>query len=1463
MHPAPTWTDERPDSRAGDPAPPPAADAHGPRTWTLWSPEGPVDVEVDAADTDTVDDVLDALSRSLGLAAGSLWAGSAPLPASTPLSAEQLRHGAALGLGRARPRGRSAGLPAPRDGALELHVVGGPEAGRVVALSRGQVVLGRGDGCDVAFDDPDVSRRHVLVGVGGGRVTATDLGSSNGTLLRTPTGTTALGVEAVPWPVDATLFVGSSAVRLTGPRGASLDCSPAAGGRVHVRPLRVSAAPPPDVAVPLPATPADRPRRRLGWVAVAVPAVAGLLMAWLFATPQFLFFALLSPVVAVGSWLSDRTSGRRDRRRSAADHRTASAEAESRITAAVAGALAALDQAHPDPAVLTTAVRRRSSPLWSRAGDLPGPLTVRLGLGPGATTVSRVGADGQRTPVVAEHLPVVLDLAASGGLGVVAPRRTATGVLRCLLLQLVALVPPGDLRVVVATPADRAADWRWTSWLPHLAGVVSPGGWPGCDLDAHLLEVVGESACPRSPTGPTAGLPTTVVVLDAAVRPETVAALTAAEHVLCLTLASAESRLAVPPAACVTVIGETGVRGRLRQRGRVVDRELTLDTVPEPVAEATTRSLAALAAPAVASGLPDSSQLLALPGHGLRLDPVTGTVAGSWRRDRGALVCVLGEDEQGPVTLDLCASGPHALVAGTTGSGKSELLQTLVTGLALHQPPDRLSLLLIDYKGGAAFAEAAGLPHTVGLLTDLDSQSTGRALRSLAAELTRRERLLAGHGVRDVADLATDVLLPRLVIVVDEFATLAEELPGFVSGLVGIAQRGRSLGVHLVLATQRPSGVVSPEIRANCSLRICLRTTDESDSRDVLGSPLAAALPLRRPGRAYLRVGSAAPVLLQVARVARGPGPRPAGVRVRQLPWPPGPQSAPSVLSSPDAIVAGDLTRVAAALRSRAAQEQLAPAARPWLPPLPDRLPAEDLDRRTAPERGASELWIGLVDGPDTQSQDPLVLDLAAGGGWLAVGGPRSGRTTALRTVLREAVHRLPPSRLQVHVLDHGGGGLADEVGRLPHGGTTVYRDDPHRTGRLVARLQTEVDQRRTGGPGDAPAVLLLVDGWESVAAQLDDADPGAGSSSLLRLVREGAAAGLTCVLTADRAVPGSRLAAAVSTRLVLPLPDRADYAVAGVPPRAVPGSRPPGRALVGEDAAECQLALSREPAPREDDGAAADLPGAASLRPTISVVPLPADPVVTLPAAGADRGGLWLTIGPGDDEGDMVGIDLVRSGGLLVAGPPGSGRTAALAAFALHCRHAGAQVAHLGSVPGTRTDSTGVQHIEGSDLPALRAWAAASAGRPAVVVADDVTALPEATADGLAALARPAGELLVLAAGGPPELAGAFRGPTVALRRNRTALLLRPAPGDAQLLGLRVPRAPLPARPGSGWLVVAGTVTRVQVARRRTAAPAVPRRPAVDGGDVAPVLDDPMIGDAGLDDTRLDDAVIGDAVTR
>jgi S-DNA-T family DNA segregation ATPase FtsK/SpoIIIE len=376
-----------------------------------------------------------------------------------------------------------------------------------------------------------------------------------------------------------------------------------------------------------------------------------------------------------------------------------------------------------------------------------------------------------------------------------------------------------------------------------------------------------------------------------------------------------------------------------------------------------------------------------------------------------------------------------------------------------------------------------------------------------------------------------------------------------------------------------------------------------------------------------------------------------------------------------------------------------------------------------------------------------------------------------------------------------------------------VRTEDAFRTVRLVDRLSGEVAARRAGtAPGPHPRILLLVDGIEALTAQLDDADPARGSAALLRLLRDGAAVGLTCVVTADRAVPGGRLAAVARQRIVLPLPDRADYAVAGIPARAVPEFRPPGRALIGEDALECQLVLPRRLSAAQASGQ--------PFRPPIRIAELPADPILPLPAtseASPTPGVLPLPLGPGGDEGAPVVVDLFRTGGLLVTGSPGSGRSTALDAFAHHLRAAGARVLRLGHVVST-ADAAEVMDLpclDPTDDAGLREWVAELDGNPGVVVADDVGTPLESTALGaLPPLGLRSG-LVLIATAAPGQLSGHYQGPIAALRRARTGLLLCPGPGDADLLGVRLPRLPLPVRPGSGWLVAGSVMDRVQVARR------------------------------------------------
>ncbi|WP_164704622.1 FtsK/SpoIIIE domain-containing protein [Blastococcus litoris] len=1385
------------------PSRPPAA-----RCWTLTGDFGAVDVEVVASADAPLSEVLTVVAELLGRPVEGLWAGSTRLADDTPLTAAVLDHGAVLGVGRPGRRIRE-GRPVS---ALELHVVGGPDAGRTIPLGQGEHVVGRSGDATIRLADPDVSRRHVVVHVGGGTVRLADLGSSNGSLLDDH----ELAREPCEWPTGAVLRLGASALRLTGTVEPSVPLDAGAGGRRRVRPLPRLSAPAPEVEVRFPRPPAPAPRRRLALIAIAVPAIAGVAMAWLLHTPTFLFFALLSPVVALGTWLSERWNGRRSGRREAAAHAVELHAAERRLADAVRMDVRTAEAAHPDLATVAGAVRRRTSLLWSRSRSDDQALVVRIGSGPGPTRVSRIDGEGARERATAPHVPVLVELRGTGGLGVVGPRERATGVLRSILAQLCSLHAPGEVDLLLLSSADRLRDWTWVRWLPHLdpAGVLvlpdpedqlHPGG--GDDVHRRLASITAARRAVAG--GPPEQLGWLVVVVDGPLEPRSAAALRGARDLGVVTVALPDGAddIAVEVDALLRLTGETGDAAVLSRQG-VPDREpVVVDRLALPVAAEIARDLGALEPGTSHATLPREVRLLDL------VDGDGGSTPGPWPRDRDRLLAPLGRTAHSPLVVDLCRQGPHALVAGTTGSGKSELLQTLIAGLAVNHAPDRCSFLLVDYKGGAAFAEAAALPHTVGLLTDLDGQTTARALRSLAAELTRREQVLADHGVADIAALPPDADLARLVIVVDEFAGLSDELPEFVPGLIAIAQRGRSLGVHLVLATQRPSGVVSPEIRANCSLRICLRTTDEAESRDVLGTPQAAHLPLDRPGRAWLRSGSAAPTLLQVARVA-APAPVPTATRPTVRPW-----TWPVTVVSPPAPRPrdgdSDLARLCTALVHRFRTSGARAPHRPWCPPLPDRLAPDALDehvRRSAP--GRALLPLGLVDDPERQTQHLLQLDLDQGGTWLAVGGPRSGRSTLLRAVLAEAVSRFGPDELHVHVLEAGAGTVAAEAGRLPHGGTVIGGEDALRTVRLVDRLAQEVADRRSAtSSGGRPTILLLVDGVEAISTLLDENDPGRGSGNLLRVMRDGAAVGVTCVATAERAIPGGRLAAVARQRLVLPLPDRADYAVAGISARSVPAHRPPGRALVGEEARECQLALPRPVAPALPSGTTPALP--------LRIAVLPADALLPLPEpALRSSGTLPLVVGPGGDEGGPMTVDLLRTGGLLVSGPPGSGRSSALTAFAQHVHAMGAAVLVVGRPPWADTGPplSGARVVDRADESAAAAWIDALEGRPGVVVADDLGN----PADAPALTCIPVGSssrVALLAAAHAGQLSTHYQGPVAALRRNRTGVLLCPGPGDADLLGVRLPRTPVPQRPGSGWLVAGGTLQRVQVARREASA--------------------------------------------
>ena len=419
----------------------------------------------------------------------------------------------------------------------------------------------------------------------------------------------------------------------------------------------------------------------------------------------------------------------------------------------------------------------------------------------------------------------------------------------------------------VLSDAARRAGWGWVRWLPH----ARPGSTPtpsllGTEQDsvgrrlaelAALVDARAELAATTRCARPrTCWSCSTAPAGCARCRPWSTcsaAAPAVGVRVLCL-----DDEVRQLPEECRAVVACERRTGP--DRGDLVGAtptDIVPDLVEAPWCETVARAVSAAARHH--------------PRGGGRGHPVVGPAARADRprpaHPRGrrrALAArgrttdvVVGVGYDGPFRVDLRRDGPHALVAGTTGSGKSELLQTLVASLAVANRPDELTFVLVDYKGGSAFKDCARLPHTVGMVTDLDAHLVSRALVSLGAELRRREHLLAGargQGPRGLLGSAAHPARPAgrsrgWCSSSTSSPALAAELPDFVHGLVGIAQRGRSLGIHLVLATQRPSGVVSADIRANTNLRIALRVTDETDSRDVIDAPDAARI-LKRTSRA-------------------------------------------------------------------------------------------------------------------------------------------------------------------------------------------------------------------------------------------------------------------------------------------------------------------------------------------------------------------------------------------------------------------------------------------------------------------------------------------------------------------------------------------------------------------------------------------------------------------------------------
>ncbi|BEL04225.1 FtsK/SpoIIIE domain-containing protein [Actinoplanes sichuanensis] len=1373
------------------------------------------DLHVRCTPTATVDDLRAALAERLQLAdPGELSVDGRRPAAGDRLAAAGVRAGATVCLGPARQLARA---PEPR---RVLEGVAGPDGGLIIALPEtGTISIGRDASNTVVLADTAVSRRHAIVACTPGEVVVRDAGSANGTEVN---GTVL--IDAQPLTAGAVVQVGDNQLRFR----AGPDAAPAAklvrqpdGSDRLDRPQRFT-EPPVVREVRLPRKPPDRSRSSagIGWAALS-SLVLGVVAYFVFHSFTFLLLAAASTATLLISALVSYVRARREQARAAGRHAAEHAAAEAEIEALVVAERTARRRATPGPADVVAIARRPGPTLWERRPTHPDFLEVRIGIAALPSRVTVRDPDGGTTVPDVRDVPLTVSLTVAGTVGLAGPFPAARAVARWIVLQAVVQSGPADLRVVVLTaPGDRAAQagWDWVRWLPHARPENGPLASVGADalsLQGRIDELAALVAQRRQAGDGGTAAPRRLLVVDGLSAndvPGLAELLQAGPDAGISVVAVGE----LPYRCPVTVTFQDSANVTVQRAGESPRPDVVADQIGVEPAETAARGIAALRDPQSAggmSGLPERVALL--DDHDGAGDPAA--IARRWRGVPRRTDIVVGRAADGPLAIDLAANGPHAIVAGATGWGKSAFLQTLVAGLALANRPDELGFLLIDFKGGAAFAPFVTLPHVMGMITNLDGRAVMRALDSLAGEILRRQVYLREAGVEKLAEYqrlaAAGALpdgcpprLPRMCIVVDEFAILREKLSDdILRRLVHVATQGRSIGLHLILGTQTPRGAVPPEIAENAKLRIALHLSADH-SQDVVGTPDARLITV--PGRGLVRRGQEADVVVFQSAYVGGRTRRVGGPPVRVL------RAAFDELgrepAGEEVAEVRDADILVRAVAEAAAAAGIGRPELPWLPELPARLDAAGLSSSSAPA-----LPYGREDRPEERRQPVAEWDLDAGTHLLAAGRPRSGRSTLLRT-LAAAIAKQPADRVHLYVMDCGGA-LAD-LRDLPQCGAYLDQSELARGARLLDRLEALV----SGGPAAARTVLFI-DDWDSWVQTFGEVDGGALHEQLMRVVRKGPAAGLHVAVTGGSTLFTSARARALNEasqdRLALAF-DAEDYGWIGVPATARPAEPRPGLAVrLGAPHRAVQVAVLSQPLRAPARGPEKGGPWPVDALPSRVGYPEAA----VLPRG---TGPAWIGLGVGGDRLQWLGADAVREGpAVFVAGERHSGRSTTLLAIALDALDRGVPVVAVapsrGSVLHELTGVAGVAAVLGARQPTDRqiglAIAAAGAG-PCLVVIDDAEQLQNS--DGGRALHRMmlaedagrafvvAADLAVLSAPAPNSLLGEAG-------RGGTGLVLTPRSARVHLFGVltRLPEAYVSSEPpGRAVLLRRSAAAPVQV---------------------------------------------------
>ena len=960
---------------------------------------------------------------------------------------------------------------------------------------------------------------------------------------------------------------------------------------------------------------------------------------------------------------------------------------------------------HPEPGTLWTLAGGRR--MWERRPDDPDFCLIRVACGDKELStplaMPDLGPVEELDPVtvtamrrlvrqrsVVKNVPIAVPLRAFAVVTIDGDTQRARALLRAMVCQLTVLHGPEHLAIAPVVGPGVQDDWDWLKWLPHHQGVygdlsqaLRDAMSPDCDVPRHAAVILDGGA--------TKGI-------QRVMSASSLGGVTVVEVGSTLEKAVTTHQLRLH-------VGADGLTGRSPEGDVTAGRP---DALTQLEATVCAQRLAPYR-PAVAStGGAHRTPAAVEWGTLMGIDDVDHVDPGQlWTTNRGRRIVrvPIGVSEHGdPVELDINEAarngvGPHGLCVGATGSGKSEFLRTLTLGMIAAHPPDVLNLILVDFKGGATFLGLERARHVSAVITNLADEAhlVTRTNDALAGEMNRRQELLraAGnygnvteyeHARSQGAELPP---LPALFIVVDEFSELLSQHPDFADLFVAIGRLGRSLGMHLLLASQRLDEGRLRGLETHLSYRICLKTFSASESRAVLGVPDAYHLPTT-PGAAYLKTSSGDLLRFQTAFVSgRYAAPRNdfRGMpteSVRPSLFTAAPVGETTDRATPAEVIATPTRSLLDAMLDRVAGH--GPAAhRVWLPPL-TKSPTLDM-LIASEERGTLTVSIGLVDSPYQQRRDPLVVELAGPAGNVAViGAPRSGKSTALRALMLALAQAHAPSQVGFYCLDFGGGSLFS-MRRLPHVGSVAGRVDTDLCRRTIAVMESVMrtrealfrrwgidsiaDYRLRRAAGDQRVmedpdgdVFLVVDGWATLRHEFDGLE-----GPITAIAARGLSFGVHVVVAASRwAELRPALKDQIATRIELRLGDPAESEMDRRRARLVMDAAP-GRGITA-DGREMVIALPRWDGKATTDGLTEAIATSATrlqkqwsghCAPPVELLPTRVRHRDLVARADEPRCATEILIGVGESELAPIALDFTEQPHLLVLGEPECGKSSLL----------------------------------------------------------------------------------------------------------------------------------------------------------------------------------------------------------